>query len=272
MRGPEPWETMSRNDRVRRLEYYQIWSRSHFDHSSAVTVSLSAPRLCNDTNIIPDLPFLIQMLGHCEAPASSHPQIRGMTLYTLHDRQQVTLHFIFIFKSSIQYYLSKTLVLWCRHCIMIMQDFQCFVHQGFVIKKLIWKQLMFYSDVSKPRALIPDKCFVGLSVKCPDQPLCWAVLYWRYSPAAMIPHSYCSPFLISSNESDSPHLPLTDQDNLMVWVRASRGQRTYSIAQRGCSKTDNAPNTTDNHWTLDKSNNHNLWIKLVFTSAPECLL
>ena len=83
---------------------------------------LSAPRLCNDTNIISDLPFLIQMLEHCEAPAATHKY--GAWHYnTLHDRQQVTLHFIFIFKSSIQYYLSKTLVLWCRHCIMIMQDF-----------------------------------------------------------------------------------------------------------------------------------------------------
>ena len=55
-------------------------------------------------------------------PAATHKY--GAWRYnTFHDRQQVTLHFIFIFKSSIQYYLSKTLVLWCRHCIMIMQDF-----------------------------------------------------------------------------------------------------------------------------------------------------
>ena len=114
--------------------------------------------------------------------------------------------------------------------------------------------------------LARDKCFAGLSVECPGH----CDLPGPYSPGAMIPHFYCSPFLISSNEFDSPRPGLT---KTISWSEAaSGGRRTYSIAQRGCSKTDNVWTTVSELASRSPTplacNNHNLLMKLVFTLTP----
>ena len=78
-----PSETMTRNNRVQRhTEYYQIWPRSHFDHISAVTgrAELWSQAVCNDTSIISDPPFLIQMFRYYGPQPPTDTEAQTVTL------------------------------------------------------------------------------------------------------------------------------------------------------------------------------------------------